>query len=233
MTFPDFWLLGFLNFMGWPQKTRLSGTPVISCIALWGSLGVLGRAGIALGALRPRIAVSMLADQLSDRDWSRKLATEFWNDFDPSQQVSNNSDKSPEDVIVGMQSPWDFFEGDSLFKKITKYLFNPKGLIDWECILADEFSARYHVIFAKGLVWGLSHPEEALARDEERRQKHLKNLPDMLSHGFDVHAPETLEEFADAIEESVNAFQDEIHPFASVPQELLSLPAIASRLDSI
>lgn len=233
MTFPSFWFLTFLNHMGWPQIKGLSRKQVISCVALWGGLGGLVRAGIALGALRPRIAVSLLADLLSERDWSRRPATEFWNDFDPSQQVAKNSDKSPEEVIMGMQSPWDFFEGTPLFNKILRYLFNPKGLIEWESILTDEFSVHYHAIFIKGLVWGLSHPEEALTRHEEQRQKHLKNLPDMVSHRLDVHSPETLEEFADAMEESVNTFQDEIRPFARVPKELLSLPAIATRLNAV
>ena len=42
-----------------------------------------------------------------------------------------------------------------------------------------------------------------------------------------------LEELADAMEESVNSFQNEIRPLGEVRQELLSLPAIASRLNSI
>jgi hypothetical protein len=108
-----------------------------------------------------------------------------------------------------------------------------KDVIEWKTILTDKFSAHYHCAFVRGLVWGISHPKEALARYEEQRQKHLKNLPDMLSHGLDVHSPETFEEFADSMEESVNAFRNEIRPFGEIPRELLSLPVIASRLNSI
>ena len=234
MPFPAFWLFGFLNHMGWPRIKGLFRKQVVSSIILWEGLVALVRAGIALGALRPSIAVSLLADLLSERDWSQQPATEFWNHFDPSQRVANNSDKSPEEIITGFQSPWDFFENKPLkFNKILKDPSNLKDVVEWEFILTDKFSAIYHVIFIEGLIWGLSHPEEALARHEEQRQKHLKNLPDMVSHGIDVHSPETLEEFADAMEESVNTFQDEIRPFARVPKELLSLPAIATRLNAV
>jgi hypothetical protein len=194
-------------------------------------LVALVRDGIALGALRPKIAISLLADLFSERDWSRKPATELWAHFDPSEQVANNSDKTPEEIIAGIQSPMDFFSNkpeqfDSILKDVTK------DVIEWKFILSNEFSARYHIVFIKGLIWGLIHPEKALARYEEQRQEHLKNLPDMLSHGLDVYPPETFEEFADAIEESVNAFQDEIRPLAEVPQELLNLPAIAIQFNS-
>lgn len=192
----------------------------------------LVRVGIALGALRPSIAVSLLADLLSKRDWSRQPATELWAHFDPSEQVGNNSDKDPEEIIAGIESPMDFFSNkpeqfDNILKDVKK------DVIEWKFVLSNEFSARYHIIFIKGLIWGIGHPEEALSRYEEQRKEHLKNLPDMLSHGLDVYPPVTFEELADAIEKSVNAFQDEIRPFAKVPQELLSLPAIATRLNSI
>jgi hypothetical protein len=190
-------------------------------------LQALVRAGIALGALRPKTAIILLADLFTKRDWQRQPAIELWDALDPSKQVADNSDKSPEEVIAGIQSPMVFFNNKpELFDNILK------DVIEWKLILTDKFGAYYNWIFAQGLVWGLSHPEEALARYEEQRQKHLKNLPDMLSHGLDVYPPETFEEFTDAIEESVNAFQDEIHPFAEIPRELLSLPAIASRLNS-
>jgi hypothetical protein len=55
----------------------------------------------------------------------------------------------------------------------------------------------------------------------------------MLQAGLKVQSPATFEEFADAIKESVNAFQNEIRPFDEIPQELLSLPVISTRLNSI
>lgn len=228
MTFAEFWLTFLLNRMGWPQtKGLLIRKKFVSSVALWGGLVSLVRVGIALGALRPKIAVSLLADTCSRRDWSRKPATESWAQLDPSEQIANNLDKQPEEVIAEEDCPWDFLISPDISEETLK------DVIAWKSTLIHPFYTYYHMIFVRGIIWGLSHPEEALSRYEEQRQKHLKNLPDMLSHGLDVYPPETFEEFADAIEESVNAFQDEIRPFAKVPQELLSLPAIATRLNSI
>ena len=229
MTFPGSWFLSFLNRMGWPQtKGLFIRKQVISSIVLWGGLVTLVRGGIALGALRPKTAISLLADLLTKRDWNQQSATELWTALDTSKQVTNNSDKSPEEVITEIQSPMVFFKNKS--EKFDNIL---KDVIEWKYIFTEKFSVYFHWIFAQGLAWGLSHSEEALAYYEEQRQTHLKNLPDMLSNGLDVHSPETFEEFADAMEESVNAFQDEIRPLAKVPQELLSLPAIATRLNSM
>lgn len=220
MTFPAFSFFGFLNYMGWPRtKGLLIRKKVVAYTIVWMAVTHSVRGGIALGALRPKIAVSLLADLFSKSDWSRQPATEIWARFDPSEKVANNSDQTPEEVIAGFPTP--------LYNNPEEGF---QDFFEWEFLLTDSFSAHYHSLFAEGLIWGLSHPEEALARDEEERQECLKNLPDMLSHGLDVHPRETFEEFADAMEESVNGFQDEIRPFAEAPQELLDLPAIAARL---
>jgi hypothetical protein len=235
MTFPAYWLFGFLNYAGWPRtKGLLIRKKVVSSVILWSGLVALVRAGIALGALRPKTSIILLADLFSERDWSRQPATELWNEFEPSEQVADNSDKPPEKVIAGIQSPWDFFKNKPVkLDNILKDAIDLKDSLEWKFILTDKFSAHYHVIFIKGLILGLSHPEEALACYEEKRQRLLKQLPEMLRAGLEVHPLETLEEFADSMEESVNAFQNEIRPLAEIPQDLLSLPAIAIRLNSI
>ncbi len=229
MTFPEFWFIFLLNRMGWPRtKGLFFRKKVISPVVLWGGLVSLVRVGIALGALRPKIAVSLLADVLRNRDWSQRPATELWAQLDPSEQIAKSLDKHPEEVIAGDESPLDLSNNSPENSEETL-----KGVIDWKIILTDSFYAYYHMIFVRGLIWGLSHPEEAVDRHEEQRQKQLKILPEMLSYGLDVHSPETLEGFADAIEESVNAFQDEVRSFVKVPQELLSFSAITARLNPI
>jgi hypothetical protein len=223
MTFPAFTFLGFLNYTGWPRrKGLLNHKKVVSYTIVWMAVTHLVRAGIALGALRPKIAVSLLADLFSKRDWSEQPAIELWSRFDPSEKIANNLDKTPVEVIVEFPTPF--------YHNLKEGL---QDFFEWEFLLTDSFSVHYHCLFAEGLIWGLSHHEEALVRYEEQRQEFLKNLPDMLSYGFDVHSPETLEEYAYAMEESVNVFQDEIRPFAKIPQDLLSLPAIAQRLASL
>ena len=229
LKFPAYFLFGFLNYTGWPRtKGLIIRKKVVSSVILWGSLVELVRAGIALGALRPKIAVYLLYDLFSKKVWSGQLAAEMWAQFDPSEKVTNNSDKPPEEVIVGLQSPTDFFNNKS--KKFDKVM---KDMIGWEFILTDKFSAHYHCIFISGLIWGLIHPKEAVAYHEEKRQRLLNNLPEMLSAGLDVQPPKNLEGFASEYENLVNEYQDVIHPFIEIPKELLSLPIIANRLNSV
>jgi hypothetical protein len=223
MTFPSFWLFGFLNQMGWPRTTGLLiRKKVVNITVLRGGLVALVRGGIALGASRPSIATSLLADPFPKRDWQVSPPTELWNRFDPSKQISAASNKPPEEVIAGIQ--FDFDEVGQLDSVL-------KDVIEWDYILLNkDFSLHYHWIFIQGLVWGLSHPEEAFARWEKQRRKYQKNLPEMLSLGLEVQSPETLEEFADAMEKSVNTFQMEIRPLDEIPRELLNFPLIAARL---
>jgi len=220
MTFPSFWFFGFLDYAGWPRtKGLFVHKKVVNCTILCRAVTQLVKAGIALGSLRPRIAVSLLADLFSRGDWSRQPAIELWVQCDPSEKVANSSDKYPEEVIAGIKPP--------LYNNPEEWL---RDFAEWEFLLTDLFSAHYHCLFAQGLIWGLSRPEEAIGCYEEKRQRFLKNLPKMLKAGLKVHSPETLEEFADAMEESVNSFQNEVCPLAEVPQELLDLPTINARI---
>lgn len=101
MKFPAYWLFALLNYMGWPRTIGLIvRKKVVNSFILWSSLVALVRAGIALGALRPKIAVNLLADQLTKRDWSTQSVIDFWMLFDPSERVAKNSDKPPEEVIA-------------------------------------------------------------------------------------------------------------------------------------
>jgi hypothetical protein len=85
----------------------------------------------------------------------------------------------------------------------------------------------------QGLIWGLGHPEEASALVDKQRQRLLENLPRMREAGLDVHSPETLAEFAEAVEESVNSFQTEVRSLAEIPSELLAFQPIKARIDHV
>jgi hypothetical protein len=230
MTFPAYWLFGFLNYLGWPRtKGLLIHKKVVSSLVLWGGLVELVQAGIALGTLRPKTAITLLADSFAERDWLLNPVTELWAKFDPSKKVANKLDKRPAEVIAEQIQYPQF--------SLTLYNNNPEkalqDLIEWKFILSDSFTADYHIIFVQGLIWGLSHPEEALASYKEERKRLLTTLPLAISAGLNVPPQiETLEEFADAMEEAVNSFQNRIRPLAEIPQELLKFPAIVTRLNS-
>jgi hypothetical protein len=218
MEFSAYFLFGFLNAEGWPRTTGLfRRRKIVSHVVVWGAVTGLVRSAIALGAKRPNTAIKLLADLFRKRDESKQPIKELWSELDPSKQVLNQPDKPPEEVIANFPMT----------------VSGPTNLIAWENVFQEAFIAHYHWVFYQGLVWGLSYPKEASARYEEQRQKHLKDLPVMLQAGLKVHSPETLEEVADAIEELVNSFQNETRPFDEVPRELLNLPIVAARLNSI
>lgn len=222
--FPAYFLFGFLNTAGWPRTIGiLRRRKVVSHAVVCGAITELVRIAIALGAKKPNIAIKLLANIFRKRNWSQQSAKEMWAKYDPSEQVSNQPDKPPEEIIANfpMTVP-DFTNPEEV----------QRDLIAWENVSQEAFSAHYHVVFCQGLIWGLSHPDEASAHYETQRQQFLENLPDMLQAGLAVRPPETFEEFANIMEESVNEFQNEIHPFGEIPQELLSIPVIANRLNS-
>jgi hypothetical protein len=222
MDFPTCFFFGFLNSMGWPKTTGIfHHRKVVSNLIVCGAITELVHAAIVLGALRPKIAVKLLADSIEKGNWSQQSIRELWDKLDPSEQVSSQPDKHPQDVIAN-------------YPITIPHPNNPKelqrDLMVWENVLTTGFNKHYHWAFTQGLVWGLSHPEEALAHYEKCRQKTLENLPFMLSCGLDVHSPETLEEFADLTEEFVNMFQNNERPLAEAQQTLLDLPIVKARM---
>jgi hypothetical protein len=221
MDFPACYFFGFLNATGWPRiDETFNRGKVVSNLIVYGAITELIHAAIALGALRPKIAIKLLADSIEKENWSKQSIRELWDKLDPSEKVSSQPDKHSEDVIANYPMTIPDFNNPEEVKR---------DLMFWENVLTTGFNKHYHWAFAQGLVWGLSHPKEALARYEEHRQNTLKHLPDMLSHGLNVHSPETLEEFAGLTEKSVNAFQNEIRPLAEAPQALLDLPIVKAR----
>jgi hypothetical protein len=230
MIFPAYFLFGFLNHEGWPRtKGLLIRKKVVSCAVLSGGLVELVQAGIALGALRPKIAIALLAESFAERDWSLNPVADLWANFDSSKKIANKLDKRPAEVIAEQIQYPQF--------SLAFYNDNPekalRDLIEWKFILSNLFTTDYHIVFLQGLIWGLSHSEEALVRYEEERKRLLTTLPLALSAGLNVPPQiETLEEYADAMEEAVNSFQNRIRPLAEIPQELLKFPAIVIRLNS-
>jgi len=223
MTFPYYYLVMVLNSMGWPRKTGLFiRREVVSHSIVWVAVEVAVGAAIALGAARPRIALALLANLFTGKDWSLQTATELWSDLDPSEEVAAHPDESLGKIIA--QPPMSVLV--HLNSRDMK-----KDLVRWKYVSMKEFVTLYHWIFCRGLVWGLSHPREALDRHEKQRQQLLQLLPEMLQHDLEVHSPDKFDVFLDETEELVNSYQNEIRPLAEVPQVLLDLPIIRARFN--
>ena len=218
MTFPTYYLIGFLNSMGWPKKTGLFiKKEIVNGVILFEAVQALVKNAIALGVARPNIAVNLLADLFSKRDWTQESTKEIWDKLDPHKEICNNSNKTPEETIA----PLPLAVSEEL-----------KSFIEWKFVFQEGFQLQLHWRFGKGLVWGLSHPKEASDCHEEQQREVLKDLPVMLKSGLDVHPLENLHKFAEQVEDVVNSFQRETRPLVKVPKELLNLPEVKVRIKS-
>jgi len=216
MTFPTYYLIGFLNSMGWPQKTGLFiKKEVVNSAVLFAAVQASVGSAIALGVAKPIIAAHLLADLFSKIDWPQESTKETWDKLDPYEEICNNPNKTPEETIA----PLPLAVSDEL-----------KSVIEWKLVFQEELQLKLHLYFVEGLIWGLSHPKEASACHEKQQQKTLKKLPAMLKSGLDVHPLENLNEFAKQAEDVVNSFQCDIRPLVEVPKELLNLTEVKARI---
>ena len=201
--------------MGWPRTTGLLfRKKSINLGIVWVNVEIAVKYAIALGAARPRIALALLADYFRDREWTLQFATELWAQLDPSDEVAAQPDTPPEKVITACPH---------VHSALLK-------LVRWDYVLSEPFQGHYGWAFCKGLVWGLSHPEEAMKHYEKERQSLCERIPEMRKHGLEVDPPPVFDEFVDIIEEEVNTYQNAIRPLAEVPQSLLDLPQVCARL---
>jgi len=203
--------------MGWPRTTGLFvRKKIVNLRIVWVNVEIAVKYAISLGAARPRIALALLVEHFSEGEWTLRFATELWADLDPSDEVAAQPDKRPEELITA------YPHADR----------NPLALelVPWDYVLSENFLGHYYLAFCKGLVWGLSQPEEALEQYEKERQRAHECIPKMLQYGLEAHPIPAFDEWVDIIEEEVNTYQNEIRPLAEVPQSLLDLPQVRARL---
>jgi hypothetical protein len=199
----------------------------------------MAQSAIALGTERPNIAIALLADLFS-RGGDVGDAEKFWTYLDPTEKVNSRPDLEPVKAIIEAQSA-RLVQLQSPASLLVEKLFSPFDIknqsescyVEWDSINSKDFLAFYVLVFAKGLVWGLSHPKESRSGYEAKREKSLKNLPDAIRSGLDVdprYACPTLDEMCNIIQEFLDSFQKEIRPLSPIPQELLSLPQVIQRI---
>jgi hypothetical protein len=216
ITFPTYYLIGFLNSMGWPKKTGLFikkevVNEVILSIAVQGSVV----SAIALGVAKPMIAVCLLADIFRKRNLLQEPVKELWSKLDPYEEIKKYTNKAPEKIIA----------------PLTVSMNEMESLVDWKCVFGEDFQSYLHWRFCQGLVWGLNHPKEAIRCHENQQQESLKYIPVMLKSGVDVHPIEPLGIFAEQMETVVNSYQNDICTLGAVQKELLNLPEVIARIN--
>lgn len=101
MTFVCYYLCGFLSSMRWPRKM---GIPffrknVVDFFLVKLVIEQMTESAILLGAIRPKVAISLIADVTHKRDLARKPAQELWLFLDPTKTIKSHPELEPAKVI--------------------------------------------------------------------------------------------------------------------------------------
>lgn len=224
MTFVSYYLLSFLRATGWPRKVGILffRKEVVDAFLLKMVIKQMAEYAIILGALRPKLAISLIADMAIGMDPDRSSAEELWAFLNPTKSVTSHPELEPAEAITN--SYCESF-GDEL----------SQNFFPWKFLMSETIVFCSHMPFLNGLVWGFDHPEEALAAFELNRTRIEKELPDAVSHGLKLDAPydhrtPTADEICNEMRGHLDSFQKEVRPLFPIPHDLLSLPQVIQRI---
>ncbi len=147
--FPAFFFVGAVEARNWPQHQGFfRKKEVIPLALLVGTQSQLLKAGVALGASFPDLALQIIGDLFSKRDWGEESLEDLVEYLDVEGQVADHPEREPWDAI----NP--FFDR---FSEITD--FNVQNLIEWSEV--NDSYWKISTTFTMSLMWGLLEPETA------------------------------------------------------------------------
>ncbi|HUS88895.1 MAG TPA: hypothetical protein VMW91_05910 [Desulfosporosinus sp.] len=214
--------------MGWPRKVGfpLLRKNVVDAFVIRMAIEAMVKFAVVLGAKRPDIAIRIIADIFRQRDSKKTTAAELWERQNPTAIVAAHPEVSPAEAIAR------FFCSDKdmaiLLGDAPSQNFVPEDFVTSETI-----SFYSTLPFAKALVWGIEHPQEALTAFEDERRKYSEKLPDMISSGLKLDPPYTCptsDDVCKSMQELISSYQNEVRSLSNVPQDLLDLPSVAQRI---
>ncbi len=217
-TFPTFFLYGMLREAGWPRrKGRFSSKPIVDPRFV-DSVGIrLMELGMSVGAGRPGLALQLLADVFSDRDWQRQPAIELTRDLEIFS------------ADLGGEKPWEIAWPIRLARvaDITK----PESM-PWEVLNDQSLYGMIHRQFAVSLWWGVRHPDEVRIALDEAWGAVRRNLSALKAWGLqartDVDVAGAEDHFRES-EQMVSAYAAE-RPLPAVPASFGDIPGVSGRL---
>jgi hypothetical protein len=230
MTFVLYHLVGMLKAMGWPRKLGLPllRKEVVDGFIVRMAIQEMAEFAVVLGAKQPAVAIRLLADMFRHRDYIQQPAAELWAMLDATKTVISHPEVGPAEAIAR-------FIGDSSGKDYGAILGKApsQNFLPWNFIAGEAISFASEMPFAMALVWGIEHPQEALAACEAKHKEYSDRLPEMLAAGLKLDPPYTCptsDDMCVAIQDVIASFQKEVRPLCAVPPELLALPAVARRI---
>jgi len=219
--FPVYFLYGLLRSANWPRRVGMIAKKEVVDPRVVDTARVgLAELGVGLGAGSPALAARLLADIFRDRDWNTQPLSELLPEMDPSALVASQPAKLPWQALV--QTPM------AQEPDVTKEEYMP-----WDLLADRSFRLDLYYTLARGLMWGILHPNEANAAYEGHARGLRQRLP-MIRHAGLVldpgFSPPTLPEWIDGHETIVLAYEKERRRLVALPAALAQAEPIAARL---
>ena len=105
MSFSLWWLMRFLQSVGWPRKRGLFRRKlVVAAFVVDSGVARLAHVGCGLGASRPDLAARAIAQSFSNRNWEAEGVGDLLDMFD--RTTPSGIEPSDQDSGVSGDSPW-------------------------------------------------------------------------------------------------------------------------------
>ena len=219
MRFLEFFLYGHLTNMGWPKKKGIFRRQYVDAhladVAIEQSLMI----ATGVGASRPKIAVSLLAETFAGNPWTEQSISELMDYLRVARDIVANQPDIPP-----WQAIWQPF-------RLAPYTSE----LRWSDLFDDNLGLIRSQAGAYAVYWGLSNHlcmREAfdLAKSEYEASAAYAN-----EYGLEMSGtyPLSLDQLYQACNDMVLAFQitqAPLPPFDSTPSVLRAVPEIAQRL---
>lgn len=206
-----------LNSMGWPRaKGLLRKVSYVPTQLVDLSVGQGLQACMGLGAGRPEIGARVIADVFGDNPWTSESTAGLLEALsEGDEDIARHPDLSPWTAILARNA-------------MTPFMTE----IEWEKLDQQEVAIIWGVLSAKAALWGLSHEDRVSTALEADKRHYEETAPRAVRYGLAVptEAPwQSPDDFYEACEEMVKAFESERPALAAIPKALRDAPAIARR----
>ena len=205
-------ILGFyfvtstLRELGWPRKQGWFRRATIDTTITDATIDQMINWAASLGAGRPTLALSMIAEMFRDRDWESDDAPDilvFINLARPSWDNSPNA------------SPCEIAKPFRLAKMFGRE-------ISPDTLKQVDIRQGLEQMVLTGILWGLANPDRFAQWYASSARLHDQRIHSMQKVGLAVTSSAPLEAFFKSSEQIVQAYQRDIQPLHPIPEKLSS-----------
>ena len=204
--FGYYFIGSLLQEAGWPRKQGLFRGEAYDTTVVDAAIDQMVDWAASLGAGRPTIALQMIAEMFSDRNW----------DGDDAPQIKTFIDGARESWKGALNAaPREILQPIHLESKFGSSI-SAKNFQDARLRVALEQN------FLEALLWGLANPDRFAVWYASTAQHHQSSLDFMRSSDLAVDELPALEEWFGQCEEIVRNYERNIGPLRAIPKKLLA-----------